>query len=581
MPKVTTDMTMMSAPSTKGASFISQGIQDNTVAKTIEAAGGIAKELQVGAGIADVEMTTESAIQDYMDRRDPTKLQAQAAGLEVQVSDLLSGGASEEVVDPVRKQFNNTLTRYQNALKQGVMGGAEFSDRVLDITRQYYNKNPAIAQELLQHSKLVLEASGINTIVKADEEAAKAKQAEQKDLSSYYMELAKKFNVNLPLTQTGSINLPELIKQVNFHQGQSQIIDVANRQNTFTEENFRLFGPQYGQAKFYEAMNLVTQTLNDPSIPYDKQIFSINNMLDSVEQGFTADPRVSRILDKPAVQSVVTNLRNNIAAMKNNITKFASREDAAKYSANMLQLLKDEQYQTVSKSVNPVALEVYSKLVSNAHIANMLQEKPELLTGFYVQAGRVIDGLATDGTLLYTKSKNGTTMAEVMLRDLVQGMDLPKANERDITATTNMLRTMTTDIASMEGADKIGAQDKLVKVLAEGTSKSGLTKLDDEGRNTAMREVNNYVDTLVPEMIANINDYNAKGKEVTLDVLPNGILAVTSNDPQVVQELSKRYIQRINNALKGISNLSYDGNTTTASKDFYQRLGKFFKLEGQ
>lgn len=576
MPKI--DTTSVSSPSLGGAGHIAAGVQDTASSFLISKVGEAAIAGYKGYQTAQIEDATESVIQEYADRRDPTNLAAQAASLDKEQQSLFSSGTSEAKLDPVRKEFNNLTTRYENALKQGTMSASEFSDRILDITRQYYNKNPAIAQELVAHSQKVLELSGINTMINADAEAAKAKQAESKDLSTYYMGLAKDFKINLPLTQSGAINMPQLIQDVNFIQRQQHILELAQRQTSFDEESFRQFGAEFGNAKVYEAINQATLVLEDPNIPYDKQIFQINNILDSVEKSFSTDPRIAKILDKPAVQATQKFIQTQIGAMRDNMRKFASKEEAAAYSTNMLNLLKNNQYQTISQTVNPQALDVYSKLVTNTHLANMIGERPDLMVSFFNQTSRIIDGLATDGTTIYTKDKRGNTGAEVILRDLVQGLGGPKANEKDILATSNMLKSLALDTEGMNPQEQMAVRDKAVKVLSEPTSLEGLKKLDDAGKSVAMTEVNKYVDSLMPELISNINQYNKQGKNVTLDVLPNGNLVVSSSDPTVTTELSRRYIQRVNNSMKSIANLGYEGNTTSATTPFYQRLGKYFNV---
>ncbi|UOF80639.1 hypothetical protein [Caudoviricetes sp.] len=576
MAKFGIDATKVSDPGLGGAGFIASGVMDESGAIRTKAttglianAGSMAIEAYQGKQLADIEVEQEKVIQEYMDRKNPEMLKIEAAALKQQdISLFQQPGVTPEELAPVQQKFNETLSRYKNALDQGLMSPEEFNTRTITVLRNAVNKNPGLMKDLSDQATKVLELSGIQGIIKSDisdrEKLAKASE----NAINYDMEIAKKFNIVVPYNNDGSVNLASLRKKNAIVQQEQFVVEQADRLDKFTEDQVRDYGTPLMNGKINNATDMSIQILNDPAITVDKALFQINNLLDSVQQGFVSDPRVGRIIDKPAVQSMMTYGKTQIDAIKENLKKFATKEEAAAYLKNTTNMLRDSQYQTISQVVNPQAVELLSKLTANVHFANVLDKHPELAVNMMGNLSRVIEGLPTNGTVLYDRLPEGGK-SPIMNTLSSLAIDAGKdGGGKSITGLANTIKTINIDSQRMSPQQKYSLYGDYIKELGNPANKIGISKLDDVAIGQATESLSDYMKMTTTDFLSSVQAYRDKGIQISIDPLPDGRISLSTSDPKVTEELTKKHIIRINDSLNAYASLT-NSNTSNIAPKFY------------
>lgn len=581
MAKFGIEATNVSAPGLGGAGFISSGVMDTsgaiktaTTTGLLANAGEMAINAYHGKQLADIEVEQEQIGQEYMERRDPASLLAEAEAYGKTAFNLFGEeGITKEDLAPVQQKFNDTMGRYKKALDQGVMSPEEFSTRTLTVLRNAVNKNPGLMKELSAQASQVLELSGITGIIKSDasdrEKIAKA----QETAATYDLDIAKKFNVVVPRNTDGSVDLAALRQKNALVQQEQFVVEKADRLDKFTEDQVRNFGTPLMNGKINQTTDLAIQVLNDPSISVDKALFQINNLLDSVQQGFVSDPRIGRIIDKPAVQSMMTYGKTQIDAIKENLKKFATKEEAAAYLKNTTDMIRSTQYQAISKVVNPQAVELISKLTANVHFANVLAKHPDLAVTMMGNLSKVIEGLPTNGTVMYDKLPDGgkppiiNTFSSLAIDAGKEGGD------SSLTGLANTIKTINVDSQRMSPSQKYSLYGDYIKEIGNPVNKLGISKLDDESVGQATESLVDYMSLTTTDFLSSVQSYRDKGIEISIDPLPDGRISLSTSDPRVTEELTKKHVIRINDSLKAYANLTNSNTSSVASKFYADFMG--------
>jgi len=581
MPKFGSDVTGMSPIDLRVGKFVSSGVEDRSNTIGIAATTGLIKTIgedgidaYKGKQLSNVNLEQQSNVQEYMDRSHPNGLKMDAAELKSGIDNIWNNlDATIEDVNPIEKEFQSKVDRLKSAVDQGVMSPEEFTNRTLSTLRNAVNRNPGMIKELSDHANSVLELSGISNIVKQDiSDRDKLANAKHKD-EEFILDIAKKANTPLMYNANGSIDYAGMHKINTQWQGEMALLDTANRQTSFSEDHFRNFGTQYATGKINEATSAAINILKDPTMPLDKSMVQVNMVLDSVEKGFSSDPRVGKIIDKPAVSSTLTYLRNQITAIKSNLKSFATKEEAATYFKNSTNIIRDQQYQDMSKVVNPQMLDMMGKLTANVGIADFISKQPELKVELYNGITRILDGLPTNSVVLY----GGNSKAPINQIIGALAKDTGKVGDSSAPiALSNTFRTVDSDITKLPIADKFNFYSSYTKTLGNPSNKEGLAKLDDDARAKATGHVNDYANITLTNMKEVMDKYEGKGDKISIGILPDGRLTVKTTNPSLTTELNSKFIPRINDSILAFSNLNGHTTTKEAAKDFYMTHKKFF-----
>ena len=572
MPQFGTEVTSMSAPDTRGFSRGQEGVQDRSGALAIaantgliEGAGKLAVDAYHGYQIAETEKDIIPIIEEYDNRKNPASIFT---------------GMVKETSDPTLAQFQETTKKYKMASEQGIMSPAEFDTRVRDTLRQAVNKNPGMLKELSDHAANILELSGSNALIKSDiSDAAKVAKANEAE-KAFILDVAKTAKTPLMMNSDGSIDYTGMNVKNTIWQNENAVIEKADRQDKFTEDQFRDFGTVYVTGKINQVTDLAIATFNDPSIPYEKAMLNANFMLDSVAQEMAADPRVGRILDKPAVQTTMKYMNDQITSIKSNLKSFTSGADAAEYLKNSVNMLRDRQYQDISKTTNPLMLDVLTKLTANAGIADFITRhtavKVQLLKGIE----DIANNLPTSGSAIYDKdAATKKSLFDKVFSSLV--IDAGKEGEdTSVIALSNAISKANREVAVMPIDKKYEFYRDYVKTLGASTSKEGLKKLDSSSVQKALTNLDEFSVITLTDMQKTIKKYEDRGIKVNMDILPDGRITMSTNNDQITSELNKKYSNNINDSLLAFANIGGYNSSKEAHEKFYTQYQKFFMSGG-
>ena len=78
-------------------------------------------------------------------------------------------------------------------------------------------------------------------------------------------------------------------------------------------------------------------------------------------------------------------------------------------------------------------------------------------------------------------------------------------------------------------------------------------------------------------MQTTVNHYIGQGVKVSADIMADGRIMFSSDNPTITNELNRKYGIRINDSISAFSNLSGSGSTKAESKNFYKTFESFFQ----
>lgn len=568
--------TELSAPdlSKQGAAHITEGVENYGSAKAIQATTGLIKDVgttaiaaKQGYDIAQQEIQSNALNQEYMDRRSPQTI----------FSDLDPNAvATGENISPMLQGFNQDLSRYQNAIKQGIMTPWEFELRVKDNLRKAVNNNPGMIGELTKASQNALDLSGLTDIVKQDHLIQQNVLKQQEHEHNYYMQEAGKFNIPLPRLTTGQIDYNSLVQKVSVVQQEKAVMGAAEQKIKWTEDDFRTFGTTYAIGLKNIATKTAIDILNDPNQPLEKSMAQINMILDSVSSDFIASPKVGSIIDKPPVQSTIQYLKDQMTSLKATLKSFATKEEAMTFLKNMEQMSRSTDYITTSKVVNPEMVSVLNKLLTLPQVnALVTSERPDLKVQIYDSLGKLIQGVGIGQSPVYTVNPHtGKSTVSTTVESLAKDAGKPD-QDISVKGLQNLISAVNGDTKSMSLSDRFNFNRDYIKTLGLSSSKEGLSKIDDLSRQHAVDNINDYTTIIMNDMKKTMNRYKGQGIEIPISYLPDGRINIGSSNPTVSTEMNKKYVNRINDSLSAYSNLNGYTSTKEASKEFYNQYKEY------
>lgn len=593
MPKFGVDATGMSAVS--GTNIFKMNVQEGVVDKSdamrtaattglISDIGGMAVEAHKGYQMADIEAEQEKNISEYMARKqNPTvAIEAgyNASKLRTTVDTIWNNlDASIEEVNPIEKNFQDQLNVYKNASEQGVMSPDELSSRILKTTREAINKNPGLAKELKAHANSVLELSGISSIVEADKATAIAKQKTEDKMKDELRSLADKFDIPMNRFNPDYIGLQKQVQQV---QSEKAIVTAADRATSFDENQFRTFGTSYMVGKYNTANEQAIAIMQDESQPYDRRIATVKLMFNSVRQGLMTDSRINRIIDKPSVQSSLKFVNDQIDSTLKTLESFSNKEDALKYLKNSTDLVRNQNYLDISKHLNPEAVDVMSKLLSTVGGARVAETNPEVMSKMISTFGNMVKGVSGGlGTNYNIRGTRGENLVTSALGQVAR--DSGTGNLNSTGALQKMIDVLHKDSKSIDlfptTSDKFNFYNDYIKEIGKPENRDGFKKIDDLSRMKITENMDEYLSLTLNDMHKQVQYWEKQGAKIQWDVLPDGRLTLKTDKPEVMEDLTKRYVIRINDSVKALSNI-LDTSNQGAAGVIYPKYKDFFITPG-
>lgn len=568
MAKFGIEQTGLSSPSLSGASFISQGVQDNSGALRTQATTGLIKNVgemgidaYKGYQIADVEAEQEKVIQDYMDRRNPEQLKIEAAGLETQRASMLLQGVPEEEVNPVTAKMRETLARYQKAKDQGLMTPEDFTDRTLSVLRTATNRNPGLFKELSDQASKVLQLSGITDVVKSDQLVQKS---QQEKADAYIKDLyARAKEQDIFYTSTTPIYEIEQQLQVAETDKRNYTLQLRakDRKDMFTAGQALDWVATNGDSSVRGGLSNFGSTLSkiaevSQASPTEYSKIKANATLAGIKakDAFLESIPVE-IRNNPTVIQKIESFNKGIDTTLTMLEGLGSGEDWKKAVNNHLEITKIGQDQRIRDTVDVAAIDL---------TMNILKADPS----FFAVSDPARKSVYN--TLLQLQS--GNYSAPIIDQQMPKTM-----KENSLSRHIDSSAILGKETGSYEGLNKIldtfnaktlQIQDPNQKYVFLAKNLESLSKADLSGaKSDTVSKVKTMVDNFLhdptyglPDMFSKVEKYG-----VTVDVLPDGRIQFLGNE---ANKFNSKYGIAVNNALGAYAN-SQGITTKEAAKKFY------------
>ena len=586
MAQLGIDVTQMSAPATGAAKQVFSPIQDTTTASLVGTVGGMAVSAFEGYQMASLEKAQEEVIDQYIASKQNPAIAEDAylnmGALDAATESLWERAATDANYQPdvedlvgVEKELNIQLQRYQNALEQGVMSPSEFNTKILATTREAVNRTPGLYNELVAHSQRVLEMSGISSVLKADVEAAQDQAKQRQDLEKYYLDIAKTKNISVPYTATGSTDWTSLINQVNQAQMRDRAVDNADAIAQLKTREEQEQARAWYNANGLTVMNGELERMLNQGIPlmiagdFQGGITQVRLLGNQLRQKYAE--RFGPLANDPKVKEAMGYLDKQLTIIEDVLGKAGSKEDAVAQSENLLKLLKNNQYNEVSRYVNPEALKTITSVLSTVGAARILDKKPEAMDNVMKTLGNVFSGAAGGLGTDYTATIGPDNAVTLSIKEAAK---LAVTDPTQLPFLEKALSTVSSDLANPEvfgtTEDKYKFYEKLMKDLSVPEVKQGLSRIGSTAYSQVTEMIDDYMNLTTPAMHRSIRKWEGQGIAVELDALPDGRVIFKTSDRNATNDLNRRYTSRINDSLNAMANIMGKDTKSTATDVFYE-----------
>jgi hypothetical protein len=592
------DATGLSAPSIEASSFSTQGVVNRApaikfqgLANLAENVGNIAvagikygQEFNEGMQLADLERQHEENINDYINSKKNPQIAQEAAidaatldGVSNSLWNKLGEGASIEDIDNVDKHFQDKLSTMKKAMNQGVMSPDEFAQRSLAITRQAINRNPALYDDIINHTKKVLNLSGVESLMKAEQAGQDSAEKQLQKRVDYAMQISKENNIPLRYDRYGNFDLQYAEDQNSIVQKEKFAADVISRQGALRDANeVAQAGDFVNKFGIHGVNGLLNQT-HDQLISILNSDASGSHGLDIARQAYQqlkqgVAERANPVMHRPGVKEVVDYANKQADSNLAMLEKFTNKEDRVNYLKNQASLVRDQDYLDTAKLVSPQAMNMLTQILSTANAPRLLAtEEGRVVMGKITKTlGNVLsgvqNGLNTDYTVKDPSGKNAVANAV----DVLAG-SIKKGDTASISGLENIISTVHAD--SKNGkfattAEKYKFYDDYIKVLGNNSNRDSFKSLGEVASGKASENLEEYLNLTLKDFKSDVASVSNKGTEVRIGTLPDGRLNIQTSNQADTDFLLQKYGIRINNGLRAFSNL-IGSDTKKASELLY------------
>jgi len=575
--------TGMGAANTGAAKHVRQPTADNSGNVLLGAGLELAGQVIEGYQMASLEKEQEAVIDEYMLRRPQALAQEEMdlGTLKGSVDSIWEKAGSvediEERADPVEQSFKARLAKYEAAKEQGVMSPADFQTRILATTREAVNLSPGLYDKLLQHSRKVLGLAGIEEVMKADMRSAEAQAKQLDDLKSNIMTLAGKHDVPTYITSSGEIDYTRMKTSVDKIQEQKQILTTAENYGKLDTEGKKKVGREFMEGG--NGIKLMNGKLDELLFKNASLLNQGGDVQGAVTQmrlmGEAAYQQYFQMLspivsDSPAAKEALDYFRKQIDITQAFMDKSVSKDDALKRSNAISQILRNQQYEEVSKLANPEVLKMTTQILNTIGAPRILEKDDKLMGQMINTFGDLLSGVSGSPRVNYDVSIQGKNIVS-------QGLvTMAKESLNDPQALAHFEKTFATiakDLANPEVFKDVGQKfnfyGKLIKDLGDPSIKQGLSKVGTASISQATGMIDDYMQLTTNDMWKQVRFWEGKGVAIEMDVLPDGRVIFKTPDPAATQDLNSRYAPRINDSLGAMSNLMGLDSKSVAVNQFY------------
>lgn len=587
--------TSLSQVDTSSANFVRQGVVDNSSLAGLDTATNIArgvgqagvaaielgKQVHEGFQLADFESQLEKNIQDFVESRNNPQIADEAALDASTLSRVSEGlwarlgeGASIEDIDAVEKDYQQTLSRYQKAVNQGVMSSSEFMTKSLAITREAINKNPSLYDSILQHGKKVMGLSGVESLMKAEEAAMQDQQKIMEQRITSNRNYLIQNNIMPRYLSDGSYDVVSNEAKANEISQEQFLADAVKRQGNIRNEAEAAQAAQFMSSFGVQAVNglvndvnkSVVNMLNDPNskgdvMPIARAAFS------QLQQAITQ--RAGPLMHKDGVRQTLDYAEKTIQTKLDMLEKMTNREDLANWLKTEEEIQRNSEMVNIRKAIPLESVKLSSQLLQSIGGAALLSKDHALFTNTTKTLTNVLTGVQngydTDYGALSGDGKNAVSEAVKSLADLtVKGQDSARDGLNKIVDTIYADTRINNKFENV--ADRYAFYDSYIQSL----SKKGIEQLGETQRGKASENLEDYMRITMSNFNKDIADVQNRGVEVQMNTLPDGRINIRTSNQAETDLLVNKYQVRINNALRAFAGLS-GSNTERVADEFYNQ----------
>jgi hypothetical protein len=301
---------------------------------------------------------------------------------------------------------------------------------------------------------------------------------------------------------------------------------------------------------------------------YQGGITQVRLMTNAARQEYMS--QLAPIANEPGVKIAMDYFDKQATIIEDMLSKAGSKEDAVHLSENAMKLLRNQQYEDVSKNMNPEALKMITSLMSTAGAARIIDQNPEAMGQIMQTLGNVFSGAANGLGTDYTTKVGPNNAVSLGVKHLAtEAIKDPTA----LPVLENALSTISQDVQNPNKFatpdDKFRFYEKLIHDLTDPAVKAGISKIGSGAYSQTAGMIDDYMTMTTPAMMNSIVRWEKQGSPVTMDVLPDGRVVFKSPDSKAAQDLNSRYASRINDSLMAMSNLMGLDTKSVASTHFY------------
>lgn len=549
--------TSLSRPDLKAASHISAGVTDVSGAMRTQATTGLAQglgeqaiEAYKGKQIGDINTATQNTISEYMDSKETI--------FSTKEGETLSG---------VEKAQRVRLTTLKQALDEGTMTPDEFSDRVLANLREATNKTPGMFKELKEEAARVLELSGIQGVLKADQLKAESDQKKAERLLTDMQDRAKREHIYYDSTTT----YWDLAEKVKVAENDTRAYDMQVRgkdrfsmlSTTQAREWTERKGNDVVRGSLSNANKLLVDMVDTNAVTtdnYPKFKAQFEGTLDNMHQVFV-NSIPANIRQEPLVQENIRLHADGMEKVKTRLANLAGGEDMKKVMENEFSILKHRQENNLRKIVDVAKLDMTAKLTASVPgiITKSESSRKEIFDAFIAITSSGDDSPALRNIIPKSDKDNKSSM-------LLEGAINESISSGDY---TSFKRTMDALSAQTSKIDNPKVRLQYLYNNINSIAKQKPMQLDVEGITK--------VETSIGQMLNDPNfgvgtlTQTTEGKKVQLDVLPSGHVVFIGEDSD---KFNKTYANNINLALRAYAN-AHNTSMEKAAKQFYPKYFGF------
>lgn len=502
----------------------------------------------------------------------------------------LGDGATVDDINHITEAYDREISKYKRASEQGVMSVAEFEARVLKTTRDAIRRTPGLSDQLLAHADKMLRISGVRSIKDTSQE--EDKQLQKRHDLIVKEGLKRHIPLNILNPDYNEI-MRGIMKYDQEHSDYQALKRFNDSGNIMTAQEAKLFAQKGASAMINggitEFMNTVHMTMTE--IPdYAAAKLTVKNLATVEKQRNANILRNQGIANTPEGQQMIASYNATIDELVDSMEDYQSGKDALDFMQNKAEFARHRQDLNLRERVDVSAINILSRM--DPFLVQWVLKDPKNEQRVYDMTSSLVAGalnspIITNGILesnLEPNKSDATTIFERILSDgnpasIAQSSATLMESVRNLNASRplEVLQFLDKHLESL-GSPQIS---QVIKNKEIPTSViADLVSLTDEYLTQTFHHKNTLINREVQSLSNIASELTGVGTTVRTkaEIMQDGRLFYSSNDPKLQLTLNNKVAMRYNNAIKAYASMA-NISTKEASRIFYDRYKDSFDIE--